>query len=91
MPLGWVVPLPLMKAVPSCWAKLSRTSSAIHSSMSTAESSSRAEVAAGMAYSSMVGNCISVRAASVGESVSGRAAVSATQPDSAPVMANGLR
>jgi hypothetical protein len=43
------VPLPVTKAVPSCWAKLSRTSSAIHSSMLTALSSSRLEVAAGMA------------------------------------------
>jgi len=39
----------------------------------------------------MVGNDISESAASVGLSVSGRAAVSATQPDSAPVTANGLR
>ena len=37
----------------------------------------------------MVGNDISASVASV-ESVSGRAAVSATQPASAPVMANGF-
>jgi hypothetical protein len=47
--LGLLEPLPLTKAVPSCWAKASRTSSAIHSSMLTALSSSSEEVAAGMA------------------------------------------
>jgi hypothetical protein len=44
-----LVPSPVTKAVPSCSANAACTSSAIHWSMLTAESSSSVWVAAGMA------------------------------------------
>src|SRR4029079_582663 len=86
-PFGLLIPSPTMNAAPSCAANTCSTSCASHSSIFTAESSSRFAVAAGIAYRSIAGKDNS---SNVGDAVWARASISPAHPTAGPAVIKGF-